>query len=489
VTVTRRESTVAAGRLDRRGSIDPQHSTDFMAVLRLTGTVVKYPARFALIAYVFLIAAGAVALTLPVCQGNPEKPLTALDATFMSTSAVCVTGLAVRSVGNDLSFAGQAVLLALVQLGGIGIITVTTLATFGVIRGGGMRRQLAVTESLGSRPSDDPLWVVRIVILTTLGIEAAGFVALFVRNLGDMPPLDAAWHALFHSVSAFCNAGFGLSDQSLIAYRADVVVNLTMCTLIIVGGIGFPVLLEVARNRLSRKHRQPQTLSLHSRLVLLGTAGLLLIGTGAFLFLEHNNTLEGTPWGERVLVAFFHSTTCRTAGFNTVEIGRLTDAMLFVSILLMMIGACPCSTGGGFKVSAMMVLGVLSWNRLRGYRNPQFARRTISEDIIDRSVASVLLYILVAVVALTAMLAIEEADRPHVDSRGGSLEALFEVVSALGTVGLSTGITTQLSDAGRILLILLMFIGRLGPISIFVAVSQSQRDSRIEYAKEDVLIG
>lgn len=460
-----------------------------MAVLKVTGAVTKYPARFALAAYLLLILAGALALLLPVCHADSARPFSLLDATFMSTSAVCVTGLSVRSVEHDFSLIGQVVLLGLVQLGGIGIITVTTLATLGIVRRGGLRRTLAVAETLGSRPTDNVAWVLRTAMLIALSAEALGFIVLFLRNLVDMSPGHAAWHALFHAVSAFCNAGFTLSDSGLMAYQSDLAFNLTIGLLIIVGGIGFPVWLELARRHVHRRRRELQTLSLHTRLVLLGTAGLLVTGMLSVLLLESDNVLEGRGWGDRLLIAFFHSTSCRTAGFHTVDLTQFTAATLFISVVLMTIGASPCSTGGGLKVTTMMVLGLLSWNRIRGFRNPQFAYRRISEDLIDRSVAVVLLYLLVAVVALTAVLSVEATDLPHAKSRGDSLDALFEVVSALSTVGLSSGFTAECSETARVLLIILMIFGRLGPISIFIAISRSRRDTRIEYAREDVLIG
>lgn len=461
-----------------------------MPSLRFTGAVAKYPARYALGAYLALIAVGAVLLSLPVCRAPGAAPWTPLDAAFTATSAVCVTGLTVRSTGRDLSPVGQAILLGLIQLGGIGIITVTTLVTFGDRRsGGGVRQQLAISEALGSRPGENARWLVRTVVLAVLGFEALGFAALFVRNLADHDVPTAAWHALFHSISAFCNAGFGLYDDSLERYRQDVGVNLTIGGLIIVGGIGFPVLLDVYRGVRKNGRGWYTDLSLHTKLVLVGTAGLLAIGTAAFLVLEQNNVLAERSWPEQCLTAFFHSTTCRTAGFNTVEVAGLTNAMLFVSMLLMMVGASPCSSGGGFKVSTMMVLALLARDRLRGLENVRFARRTISEGMIDRAVATVLLFTLSAIAGLTVLLAIEQSAGPEYRSRGLFLEATFEVVSALCTVGLSTGLTTELGDAGRSVLIVLMFIGRLGPISLFVAVSRAQRDTRLEYAKEDVLIG
>ena len=449
----------------------------------------QVPRGVPLLGYSTLILTGALLLRLPISHADPARPLSFLDALFSSTSAVCVTGLSVRSVGQDLSFVGQCVLLGLIQLGGLGIITVTTLVSIGGRGASGIRGQLALSETLGSRSTDDPRWVVRSVIAWVLAIEGVGFAILFARNLGDMPAADAAWHGLFHSVSAFCNAGFGLYDDSLMRFRADPVVNLTICPLIILGGIGFPVMLEVHRAVRERRWNFFRDLSLHTKLVLWGTGILLSLGTVAFLLLEQENTLAGLPWSERLLAAFFHSTTCRTAGFNSVDVGRLTDAMLFVSILLMLVGAAPCSTAGGFKVSTMMVLGIVAREKLRGYEAVRTAKRTLSEELIDRALAIVLMFMLVVGLGLTALLVVEHSGVSHVGSGGLFIESMFEVVSALCTVGLSTGLTTKLGDGGRILLILLMLVGRLGPFSLFVAVSRVRRDTRLAYAKEDVLIG
>ncbi len=460
-----------------------------MSRLRFTGAVAKYPARSALGAYVALIAVGALLLSLPVCHADPTQPFSVLDAIFTSTSAVCVTGLSLRSVGQDFSFIGQCLLLVLIQLGGIGIITVTTLVSMGGRAGVDVRRGLAVSEALGSQLADDPRRVVRTVIAAVLGIESVGFVLLFLRHLADRPPAEAAWQALFHSVSAFCNAGFGLFDDSLIRYRSDVIVNITIGSLIILGGLGFPVLLELFRGLRNRREHWFQELSLHTRLVLWGTAALLAVGTLSFLYLERHNTLADRPWPDRLMTAGFHAITCRSAGFNTVEVSRLTDATLFVTILLMLIGAAPCSTGGGIKVSTFMVLLVVARDKLRGYESVRIAGRTLSEPLIDRALPVVLLFLVLVGVGLTVLLSVEQTSVPHGGSGGLFIESMFEVVSAACTVGLSTGLTTQLDHAGRLLLIPLMLIGRLGPFSLFVAVSRVRRDRRLEYVKEDVLIG
>jgi len=228
---------------------------------------------------------------------------------------------------------------------------------------------------------------------------------------------------------------------------------------------------------------------LHSKLMLVGSFSLIVVGTAAVLVLEWNDALANMSLPRKLLVALFHSVTCRTAGFNTVEMGALTNATLFVSILLMAIGAGPCSTAGGFKVSTLSVLALKGWATFHGRQRILVSRRTIPRAVTDRAIATAILFVLVAAMALTMLLMMEQSETPHAQSQGLFMDAMFEVVSALGTVGLSTGMTTQLNSAGRIIIIVLMFVGRLGPITIFAALSRGEQAEPIEYAEEEPLIG
>jgi trk system potassium uptake protein TrkH len=228
---------------------------------------------------------------------------------------------------------------------------------------------------------------------------------------------------------------------------------------------------------------------MHSKMMLLGVAALLVLGVVAILVLEWNNALRGMPFYEKLLVACFQSVTPRTAGFETLPMASLTNATLFVIMLLMLIGGGPCSTAGGFKVSTLMVLVVHAWSRFRGARQASLFRRSVPRETVDAAMATSLLFTVVAAVALTAFLVVEQADAPHHASPRSALGAAFEVCSALATVGLSTGITPELSAGAKAILVVLMFLGRLGPISVFVALSGGGRDSRVEYPKEEVLIG
>jgi trk system potassium uptake protein TrkH len=456
---------------------------------KYTGRLAIYPAQALFRWYIGLIGFGTLLLMLPICAGDEGVPISWLDALFTATSAACVTGLSVRSTGHAFSFWGQASILLLVQIGGIGIITLTTLITSRLGGKAGLRDRAVIAETLSGHGEQNLAWILRRVLLTVVTCELIGTALLLPRFHRDLPLPDAVWYAMFHSVSAFCNAGFGINDQNLTPFQGDVVINLTIIFLIVIGGLGFPVILDLQRMMRAPVGQRWEKLQVHSKLMLIGTAGLLSIGAGSFLLLEQENVLRGMPAGRQMLVALFHSTTARTAGFNTIDVAALTNATLFITVILMIIGAGPCSTAGGLKVSTMMVLAANSISRFRGYDHLAIFRRNIPGPLIDRALATAFLFGLVAAMGLTAMCVVEQSDTPRTTSGGLFLDATFEVVSALGTVGLSTGLTAQLTAAGRLILIAMMFIGRIGPITVFVAMSQRSSRARFDYPKEDVLIG
>ncbi len=459
-------------------------------MVRVTGSLVQYPARAAVLWYAGLIASGAFVLRLPQAVRPGVKPLSTIDAVFTATSASCVTGLSVRSTGNELSWLGQATVLFLIQVGGIGIITITT---FIVLRLGGresLRQRVLLTQTLGSAERDLRLMIWRILRVVFL-FESLGVLLLAWPSIERSGGMIASglWAALFHSISAFCNAGFALEDANLAGYRAHPLVNFTIIGLIVLGGIGFPVIREVGEALRPGRSRRWESLSTHSKMMLIGTAALLTGGAALVLVLEWNNVLAEMPFTEKLLVAAFQSTTTRTAGFETVPMAHLTNATLFCFMLLMIVGGGPCSTAGGFKVSTLMVLVCHAWAKLRGRRRVIFFRRSVAPDTIDSAMAASLLFTTVAAGALVCFMVIEQADAPHHAGENLFLDAAFEVCSALGTVGLSTGITPRLSASAKAVLIALMFLGRLGPISAFVALARSDRREKVEFPKEEVLIG
>lgn len=455
----------------------------------VTGSVVTYPARASFLGYLLLIWIGALLLALPVSRGQVDQPVRFLDALFTSTSAVCVTGLTVVSTGHAFSLFGQTVILLLIQIGGIGIVTVTTLLTLRLGGGRGLRNRQAMMETLGADENTEVGTLLRRVIGMTLSIELIGAVILAIRNLFDMPVPQALWHAVFHSVAAFCNAGFAIPDNNLMDYRGDWTTNLTIMALIVIGGLGFPVLIEMGRNWRRGRGLNWEHTTVHTKLMLIGTALLLLAGTGAILFLEWDNTLYDLPVSERILAASFQSVVPRTAGFNTVDIGQLTNATLFIMVILMFVGAGPCSTGGGFKVSTLMTMLLRAWTTFVGRSQVRAFRRSVPEETVERANAVALMFAVVATIALLSLLVFEQHDAPHREGQDNFLDALFEVASALGTVGLSTGLTPNLTDIGRVIVIILMFIGRLGPIAVVVALSRSRHVAHFEYPEERPLIG
>ena len=458
-------------------------------MVQLSGSIQKYPARLSVLAYGALILAGAFLLCLPICRGTEKQPISVLDAVFTSTSATCVTGLSVRSTEYAFSIWGQLVILFLIQIGGVGIMTLTTFIIFQFSRQASLRQRVVLAESLGADANADFRWIVRNILLFTFVAEGLGSAILTVRNLFDQSPLSALWHGVFHSVSAFCNAGFALHDDSLTQYQGDVVVNLTIAALIVAGGIGFPVALDVRRNWHGSWRDRWERYQVHSKLMLIGTVGLILGGAIVILLLEWDGVLQGMPIWKRPLVVLFHSVSSRTAGFNTVDVAAMSNASLFITILLMLVGAGACSTAGGFKVSTLMVLLAQSRAAFSGQLRLSVFRRTIPQETVQRATVTAMLFILATFVALTLLVAFEQSSKPHPDSADQFLDAFFEVVSALGTVGLSTGLTPPLTAAGKIIVILLMFVGRLGPISVFAALSRSQQPDRLEYPQTSVLIG
>lgn len=467
---------------------------------QFASSINQYPGRASLTWYAILIIAGTATLFLwPACAASPEAPISFLDALFTSTSASCVTGLVVRSTVHDFSYAGQAVILALIQLGGVGIMTVTTFIVVQFSRAGSLRQRKVIADTLGAGEGGDLRVILRNVLAMTLSFEFVGFVILagynqinydYYAGLGVWSTHgEATWHALFHSVSAFCNAGFALHDQSLTPFAGSFVVNTTIMILVVVGGLGFPVVNDLWKCRLKPAPDRWQSLQLHSKIMLIGTAVLLTLGFVSFLAIEYDGVLADDPLLTRLFKAAFHSVTCRTAGFNTVEIGDLTNAMLFISALLMMIGGGPCSTAGGFKVSTAAIICLRAWSTFHGYSRVNLYRRTLPGRSIERAVATAMLFMTIAAVALTALLVIEQSGVSHQSAGGNFLDTFFEVISALGTVGLSTGMTGELTNVSRVIIIALMLMGRLGPITTFAALSHSERNEPVEYPTEEPLVG
>ncbi len=454
------------------------------------------PHQLLVLGFAACIVVGTVLLRLPVSAAR--EALSWTDALFTSTSAVCVTGLVVVDTGKALSGFGQAVTLVLFQIGGLGIMTFSTL--FLLAAGGrpSLAAMAATGEALGSSRMKDVRGMVVSVIKVTVAVEAAAILLLFVmfvaRRSPDETVTGCAWSALYHAVSAFCNAGFGLHSDSLERYRGAWDVNLVIVALVITGGIGFPVLRDLARLvRSPRKGGKRHILSLHTKIVLITTALLLVLGTVSFLATEWGNEegLASLPVHKRVLAAFFQSTTARTAGFSTVSIARLAPATLFFMAFLMFVGASPCSTGGGVKTTTLGILGVLAISKLRGREEPTAFNRSIPRAVVSRAVTVALLSLLLVVTFIWMLLVAEkDALAAGPGNEGFSfMQVVFEAISAFGTVGLSTGITSKLASPSKFLLIALMFVGRLGPLTVVVSVARRERPDKVKYPAEQLMVG
>ncbi len=459
-----------------------QSLRDFSAVLRRR----LWAVRVIVLGFVGAILLGTILLMLPQSTVGPR--LSAIDALFTSTSGVCVTGLTIINVGDELSTFGQAVLLFLIQIGGLGIMTLSTFFTIMLRRRLSLadRDMISTSFSAGSVPDVGSL--VRSVVLLTVTFEVAGAILLFFRFIADYPAGEAAYRALFHSVSAFCNAGFSLNYDSFVAFQGDPYVNLVMMALIVIGGIGFVVLIEL-RDRFLLHRRNGVTLSLHTRLVLVTTGLLILGGWILFEIFEWSNSLSGKPLMNKFLAGLFQSVTPRTAGFNTINIGSLSNPTLLLLMILMFIGAAPASTGGGIKVTTFGVMIGIALARFRGSDDVNMFSRRVRSEVVRRALA-IFTAALVVLVIFTMLVLIAQfgfASRSHTE--GAFLKTLFEVTSAFGTVGLSTGITPELAPLARVFVSILMLVGRIGSLCIAVAIAAGEPKTRFRYAEETLMVG
>ena len=444
--------------------------------------------RRLLLGFAVAICVGGVLLALPVSSVGDSLPI--IDAFFTATSAVCVTGLSVVDLGIRFSRFGQVIVLLLVQMGGIGIMTLSTMLLMMVGQRISLSRQDFVAQRYTSSQRGRLGRLLKQVFLLTLIIEFWGAIFLFSAEIRLLPLGQAAWYAVFHSISAFCNAGFSLRQDSFILYRDNVPVVMTLSLLILMGGIGFNVLTElfsIVRHRL--RNLTPAVMTLHTKVSLSMTGILLGFGMAGYLILEHHETLYTTTLTNRLLTSFFASVTARTAGFNIVNYSTLTIPTLLLTMVLMLIGGCSGSTAGGIKANTLGVMLALVRARYRGEEEINLFNRTIPRPLVARATALTVFAVLMVIVASFALIVCEIGTVQYSETQGRTLGLLFETVSALGTVGLSTGVTPELSLSGKLILMILMYVGRLGPLTVAVAVSRQRSKRIIRYAEEPVMIG
>ena len=439
------------------------------------------PAQVLVLSFAALITSGAVLLRLPISAAR--EPLTLLDALFTATSAVCVTGLIVVDTPNDLTVFGQIVVLSLIQLGGLGYMAITTVVGVALGRQLSLHERLTLQEALNVQTMEGLARFVLTVLKLTLAFELTGALILTAWWASEYGLGRAAYYGLFHAISAFNNAGFALFSDSLIRFRGDWVVNLVVTTLIICGGLGFVVLTEIGRVRRYRRF------STHTRLVITLTTALIVVTTALIWFIEHNNprTLQPLGLGEGLLASYFQAVTPRTAGFNTLDIGAMQHASLFLLILLMFIGAAPGGTGGGVKISTFSITVAVIWAMVRGAPEPTLLARRIPASLIARAFSICLIGFLALNIVAGLLLVTEGREL---------LPTLFETTSAFGTVGLSMGeagapvsLVGHFTGAGKALVIAMMFMGRIGPLTLAVAIARRRELARVRHPEGKFLIG
>jgi trk system potassium uptake protein TrkH len=430
-----------------------------------------------LLAGVFLIglSLGTALFMLPQSSADGVG-LPFIDALFMATSALCVTGLVVVDPGSDLSRFGQVVLAGLIQIGGIGFMVIASFMAILLGKRITIRERIILKEALNHHSVDGIVPLVVTIIVSSLAVQFVGGVLLSMFFAGDMAADEALFRGFFHAISAYNNAGFDLFGNSLIGYYDHLGVQLTVLTLLIIGGLGFFVLLNLIQERgVWRK------LSLHSKLVLTTTLALIVVGSVLMFVGEYGGPAyaELTPF-EQVMASVFNSSATRSAGMNTVPLPLLGQATQALFVVLMFIGSSPSSTGGGIKTITVATSYLMLVALFRGEREIQVYRRTIAKDLVVRAFVVI---VLAATVVFVATFLLALFDRHDI------FVLLFEVVSAFGTVGFSLGITAQLSTASKAILILVMSIGRLGPLTVFYALSQRRRPQTLHYPEENLMIG
>lgn len=436
------------------------------------------PARWISLGFFLVILAGTGLLLLPIASKG--EPAGFLDAIFTATSATCVTGLAVRDTFTGWTPFGQAVILCLIQLGGLGFMTVITMISYALGKHLGLYNRKILMQSAGNVSLSGVGSLIRRIVPFTFLFELSGAAMLAIRLVPKFGWLRGIWFSVFHSVSAFCNAGFDLMgaeapSSSLTAFAADPLVTLTISLLIIIGGLGFLVWRDLFQNKLHWSKYQ-----LHTKLVIASTAVLLIGGWILFLILESDASLEGMTFGEKLLASFFQSVTPRTAGFITVDLNAMSEGGNVLTNVLMLIGGSPGSTAGGIKTTTVAVLLLSTIASARGRTRVIAFRYSIDRDMIRQACSIVCLYLFMAITAVIAVCALDPVTVK---------QAMFEVNSAIATVGLTLGITSTLSAASQVILMLLMYAGRIGVLTFILVFSERRTEPPVDRPNGKLLIG
>jgi trk system potassium uptake protein len=438
--------------------------------------ITMHPAQILVLGFGGLILLGTFLFMLPIATYEEGRGLNFIDALFEATSAVCVTGLAVVDTGTTFTLFGEIVLLSLIQVGGWGFMTTGIFMFIILGKKIGLKERLLLQDSLNVFSIAGVVTLVKRIILITFIVELIGATVLAIRWSFEMPLRKAIYYGIFHSISAFNNAGFGLEPDNLSKWVGDPTVNLAITSLFITGGIGFTVILDIWAKRSFRK------LSLHSKIALLMSLFLNIIGFLMILLSEYSNsaTIANLSFEDKLWASYFQGVVTRTAGFNTIDIGEMNLSSLVFMMALMFIGASSGSTGGGIKVTTFAIITLAFWAVVTNRDNVNLFKRRIPWELVNKSLSIVVAAIFFIFLIFFLLTFTEKADMSKL---------LFETISAFGTVGLSANFTPELSPFGRILITIMMFIGRLGPLTMAFALLNPKKEPKVKYAEEKILIG
>lgn len=454
--------------------------------MKKRGKIRFSPAQTVALGFLAMILIGSILLTLPIAT-TTNTSLPWIDALFTSASAVCVTGLSLFDCGTTLSLFGQIVLIVLIQAGGLGFMTMTSFVYMLIGKRITLKERMVLQESLNQSELQGVVKSAKTILIMTLVIESIGAIVLSIRFIPDYGVGQGIWCGIFHSISAFCNAGFDILGHSnnLASYFTDPTVNITIMLLIVLGGLGFIVIMEITRKI---RHRQNK-FSLHAKIVLTVTGALLILGCVIFCCMEWNNPdtfgKEGYTAGEKIMGGMFQSVTTRTAGFSSVDQAGLEPASKLVTVLLMFIGASPAGTGGGIKTTTAAVVFLMLISIIKGREDVTLRNKRMNQQVVLRALGIVIISIIFVALVVLVLSIIEQESPITVE------EILFESVSAFGTVGLSLGSTAAFAPASKVILALTMFAGRVGLLTVTLAIAKRFAGNKesLRFPEEKVIVG
>lgn len=436
------------------------------------------PPQYIIVIFAALIAVGTLLLAMPFASVTGHS-VGFINAFFMAVSAVCVNGLSVIDVGTDFSLAGKIIIMILIQIGGLGFMTISVIIAIIMGKRIGLKERLLIQQTTQASTAQGLVRLCIYIVVIVFAFEAVATIVLTLHWQSEMGWKSAFFYGLFHSISAFNNAGFALWPEGLVHYVGDPIVNIVIATLFVAGGLGYIVIVELIQKRKWRK------LSLHSKIVISSSITITVIGFAIILLLESMNpaTYGTLNWSERFQASWFQSLVPRSAGFNTLDIAQMLTATQFLLIIYMFIGAASGGTGGGVKINTIVVLVLATLATFKGGGQVHAFNRKIPQDTVMRALAVVMSSLACVLIIALTLTVTESMREDHF------LEILFEATSAFSTTGLSMGLTKELSETGKIIICVTMFIGRLGPLTLAYALANRKKQSRIGYPEDNILIG